>query len=250
MTNYVPISTELHRNKRWVRQSSLAFAKTDTVAPLYVNELAAAMHAMPIAFIKQEHSFSMVVVMGLHPKQNAFVSADGRWTSDYLPVTYRSSPFELFSIGNESEQVLCIDESCITEETVGEPFFREDGEIAKTISEVFEVVKRLNVSRHLTQTICASLAECNLIHPWEIILEDGSQKQAVNGLYKIDETILNNLSEDVFFELRNVGALTAIYAQLFSMHKLSSLAEVIRQSAPAPKAEIVMSDTFDFGGLN
>jgi len=254
MPTYAAISHEIHRNKRWLRRTSLAFSKTDTVAPLFVNELAAALQAMPIAFVKQAQGFVLVVVMGLRSGENLWVSAEGKWMAEYMPVTYRSSPFELLAVtGQEGQQVLCIDEDCVTEGAEGEPFFYENGEVTAAVSEIFKLVKQFNASRQLTQNMCAVLAEHDLISPWKIGLKNGVEEQAVAGLYKIDEAVLNTLSDEVFLILRQAGALPLVYSQLLSMQKMDSLAQRIQppKAEPSTSAETpsVASETFDFSGL-
>ena len=255
MTNYVPISTEVHRDKRWVRHTNLLFAKSETVAPLFVNELAAALQAMPLAFIKQEAGFSLVVVMGIRPRENLFVSGSGSWMAPYVPTIYRSSPFELWAVPSEANQeILCIDDACVVEGDEGEPFFNDDGQVSETISTIMEQVKILNSSRQLTQLICAALAEHNLFEPWPIILNDGVEDQTINGLYQINETVLNNLPSEAFLALRKIGALPVAYSQLLSMTNMSVLAGLIQRpelyagvNSAMDKGEA--SETFNFAGL-
>lgn len=256
MTNYVPISTEDHRDKRWVRHTSLMFAKAETISPLYVNELAPALQAMPIAFIKQDDGFALVVVMGVRPSENLFISGTGAWMAPYVPIVYRSSPFELWSAytdGNHQE-ILCIDDTCVRSDDEGEPFFNEDGQVSDSIRVVMDQVKQLNASRQLTQLVCAALAEHDLIVPWPIVLKDSEEDRTVNGLYQIDETALNNLSNDAFAALRKVGALPVAYSQLLSMINISILAGLVSrpelyESAASSTGQGQASDTFDFAGL-
>lgn len=248
---YVPISQEALAGKRWLRHTSMAFAKNDTVAPVFVNELPIAIQALPVAFIKQGDVFIPVVVMGLKPGQNLCVSADGKWASEYMPVTYRSSPFELLAIdGWAGQQTLCIDEKCITDGE-GEPFFTQDGEITETIKNVFELVQQFNSARPLTLHMCNVLAQYDLIKPWPLVLDDGFSEQAVTGLYKIDEEAFNALSDEDFLAVRKAHALPLVYSQMLSMHKLAALAERLKkETITAVSIEKSRStDTFNFGGL-
>jgi len=249
MPNYVPISTELHRHKHWGHRTSLDFAKSDTVAPLFVSELASAAQAMPIAFIKQGQGFALVVVMGLKPAQNLFISTEGAWLSEYMPVSYRSSPFQLLAVaGKDDEQIFCIDEECIVEGPQGTPFFNDDGSITEALSSSFEMVKAFNATRQQTQNICNVLAAHDVIQPWELELDNGREKQTVEGLYKVDEAIFNSLADAAFLELRQVGALPLVFSQLLSLQKISVLAKLVRQTE-AETVEPVKSDTFSFAGL-
>jgi len=250
MTSYVPIQPELHRNKSWIQRASLNFAKGDTVTPLFVNELSDAVHSMPIAFVKHGQSFTLAVVMGLRASQNLFVSAEGKWLSEYMPVTYRSSPFALLPApGDEDQQFLCIDEECVVDGDDGKPFFDEEGQVSESVNQIMETLKVFNASRHLTRNICAVLAEHGIIQPWEVVLNNEGIEQPVNGLYKIDESAMNNLSGDAFLALRSAGALTVAYAQLFSMQKMGLIARLIQQSEIQTQAKSDVRETFDFGGL-
>lgn len=248
---YVPITRDTLAEKRWLRHTSMAFAKNDTVAPIFLNELPIAIQAMPVAFIKQGESYLLVVVMGLMPGQNLFVTTDGKWNSAYMPVTYRSSPFELMAIKEWNDQkTLCIDENCITEGQ-GEPFFDENGEITSTILEAFQLVQQFNSLRPLTKSICDLLAGHNLIKPWPLVLNDGIKEQSVGGLYQVNEEAFNALPDEIFLEIRRSHALPLIYSQMLSMQKVSILGELLRQETTRA-ASIEKSrgtDTFNFGGL-
>jgi hypothetical protein len=248
---YVPITRDTLAEKRWFRHTSMAFAKNDTVAPIFLNELPIAIQAMPVAFIKQGEGFVLVVVMGLMPGQNLCVTADGKWNSEYMPVTYRSSPFELMAIQEwDGQQTLCIDENCITDGQ-GEPFFDENGEIAPAILDAFQLVQQFNSLRSLTKNICDLLAGHNLIKPWSLVLNDGITEQSVGGLYQVDEEAFNALSDEVFLEIRRSHALPLIYSQLLSMQKITVLGDRLRQETTlaASMEKSRSTDTFNFGGL-
>lgn len=248
---YVPISREAHDEKFWIAHTSLLFAKNDVVAPIFVNELPLAIQSIPVAFIKQDDRFVLVAVMGLREKENLLISLDGKWLTSFMPVIYRSSPFEYLAVsGQENQYVLCIDDACITEGP-GQPFFKEDGSITETIAEVFKLVQQFNATRKLTNDICEALTKHNLIQPWSIRLSDGNEDRDVIGFYRIDEAALNNLSDQDFLDLRKSHALPTIYSQLLSMHKISYLQERLIQETMASESakQKLSNDTFSFSGL-
>jgi hypothetical protein len=252
MINYVPISLEVHKNKNWLRHSSMAFTKNQVVAPLFVNELAAAAHSMTIAFVKNEEDFSLVAVMGLRSGENLLLSNDGVWLSTYIPMTYRVRPFQLLPLSNDpDQQVLCIEEDKLTDSSEGEPIFDESGALTQSVSEIFEISKHFNSSRQITQSICKVLSKHNLIIPLEISIQDGDQTHAVAGLYQIDEAALNTLDNEDFLEIRHSGALPVIYAQLYAKSNIDILAKLMQRSQPKKPVEPVStSETFNFSGLN
>jgi hypothetical protein len=255
MANYIPVSQELHKNKHWQRHTSITFAKGDTVTPLFINDLTAALQELPIAFIKQGDHFVLVAVLGLNPGQNLYISPDGKWLANFVPAAYRSSPFELLSIlGNESEKTFCIDESYVTDIASDELFFNEDGSLTDVTLHYFETVKDINTNRQFTQHVCAVLNEHNLLEPWNITLDKDGEKQSVTGLYRINEAALNSLSDEVFLILRHSHALTTAYAQLFSMQNLPILPRLIHQhqmlSSASNKKSSIENETFNFSGLS
>ena len=88
MPRYEPVAASTHATQRWQRYSNYAFAATDAVAPLVVQELPKACMTLPIAFIQQGEAFVPAAVQGLQPGQNLFVLPDGRWIGPYTPATY------------------------------------------------------------------------------------------------------------------------------------------------------------------
>lgn len=246
---YIPISHESHKSKHWLRHTSMLFARGDAVTPIFVDELSAVLQSMPIAFIKQDGRFVLVGVMGLVPGKNLFVSSIGEWLSDYLPAAYRCSPFKLMvTTNNEKEKILCIAENCVTDGPEGEPFFTAEGDATESIINSFQMVQKLTAHQLLTERACADLTEYNLIEPWEITIDNDGEKTPVKGLFKINETNLNNLSGESFLKLRNSQAITTAYAQLFSTKKLSHLASLFRTSHTL-ESKSSLNETFNFSGL-
>jgi hypothetical protein len=252
MSTYVPISLEEHKNKRWLRHNGLAFTKNQVVAPIFVNELASAAHAMTIAFVKNDQDFSLVAVLGLRSGENLLLAPNGSWLSTYIPLTYRVRPFQLLPLTNDpNQQVLCVEESHITDSSEGEPFFDDSGSLAPFVSELFEISKHFNSSRQLTQSICTILSKYNLIRPWDITLQDGDEQHTVAGLYQINEAALNMLENEAFLEIRHAGALPVIYAQLYAKNNLSILGQLMQQTqSKKPVDPVIASETFNFSGLS
>jgi hypothetical protein len=254
MSSYIPISATLHKNKRWLPHTSFDFAKHDNITPIFANELAEAIHTLPIAFAQHEGRFILVVVMGLRANENLLVSEDGQWLAGgFTPVHYRSRPFALLTASNSSEeQILCIEESNLTEGSMGAPLFQESGELNGIVSDILAQLGHYNATRFLTQNVCDVLAAHGLLTPWEFVVKDGDTEQPFNGLYRIDEVALNILPMEEFQTLRDATALPVIYAQLLSMSNLTSLSKLLAfktQSKPAKEQIKQVDSTFNFSGL-
>lgn len=253
MSSYVPISSQLHKYKHWLAHPSFTFAKHDNVIPIFANELTEAVHTLPIAFARHEDRFVLVAVMGLRQNENLLVAENGQWLAGgFTPAAYRSRPFALLdSPHSGEEQILCIEESNLSDKE-GAPLFKENGEITGAVSDILAQLSHYNSSRFLTQNICDVLGEHGLLIPWEFIVNDGQTEQPFKGLYRVDESALNSLADDVFLELRKATAFPVVYAQLLSMNNLTSLSKLLSykiQTTPAQVEKSQGSETFNFAGL-
>ena len=245
------VTREEHTNKRWLRRPSFAFAARDSVLPLAVSEIAVAATSMPVAFLKQGESYQLVAVMGLGANQNLFVSTDDAWLIRYIPASYRIGPFRL-AANETGEMLLCVDEATglIFDGFEGERFFEEDGQLTQNLSDMLKMLVQFNEGQQLGALMCALLDKLGLIEPWDIAVEGPIGLQRVEGLYRVNEVALNDLSAENFLELRKAGALSVVYAHLLSTHNLKTL-ELLYAQRNAQQAQIAPeSDTFSFSNLH
>jgi len=252
MSSYVPVHSELHQNKRWLRHPTFDFAKNEIVTPIFANELVDAIHTLPVAFVKHDDRFILVAVMGLKPQENLMLTEHSHWLDGgYIPLTYRTRPFILLEMpDNKEQQVLCVEESNLTEGKIGEPLFNENGQITETVNEIFMLLSHYNKTRFLTTDICTALADHGLIQPWDLTVHDGDIEQPLSGLYRINETALSELSDEAFLALRKAAAFPVIYAQLLSMNNVVFLSKLlVNKSKKTPAQPEKSGGTFNFSGL-
>lgn len=235
MPNYQAISRERHGAKRWLRYSGYAFAMRDAIMPLALAELAKAALSLPIAFIVQDDGYVPAAVMSLQPEKNLFVAADGRWIHAHIPAAIRGYPFRLAHASN-GRQVLCIDEDSglLSDGVEGEAFFDAAGNPAQALRDIMDFLAQTEQSWHAAARACAILNKYQLIQPWPIVHQTESGERKIDGLFRIDESALNQLTADALFEVRNTGGLHIAYCQLLSMQHLPALGEL---AAAVAKAE-------------
>lgn len=257
MANLQAVTKTDFAHKTWRRCADFLFTENDSVCPLAAQELPQAMLSMPIAFILADEEYSLVAVQGLQPDTNFYLNADGKWVGKYVPAAYRSYPFLLVQNEAEKDQlILCIDGDCglVTEDIADELFFDEAGELSETLAEILEFLTKVNGSRGATGRILKSLQQHNLLKPWELEIQVETGSQRVEGLYCIDESALNSLSDDAFSELRKAGALPVAYCQLLSMPHISELAQVVqakaKSAANASVAELNMDSITEDGNIS
>lgn len=253
MPNIVAINKLDHGDIGWLRQPDYKFAALDTVVQLFAEEMPAAVHTMPTAFIKNGDSFMLVALQGMAPGENLLVAPTGQWLAGYVPLSYRYSPFFLLP-DDKGELILCVDQDSglLSDKPEAERFFNDDGEATEKTLEILTRLTQMTNSRAYTQTMCNVLARLNLLQPWLFTTTTPEGEKSVEGVFRIDESALNSLNAQDLLELRDCGALPLIYCQLLSMQHLGSL-----QNLHAHRAHIKQSqesaaagDTFSFSGLS
>src|SRR4051794_17048707 len=198
MVKFAPLNASDHGDKTWSHTQNYSFSSRDTLVPMVGGELGAAVCEMPIGFIRDNNEFTLVAILSFKNGTNFYVDGDGRWLGGHVPFILRSYPFRLLHPEGKSELVLCVDakSECIQERGRGEPLFDAGGEPSKSVLEVLEALKRYEIARVATNTAVSALAEAKVIVPWAIKLVGGPPDSSVGGLYRIDEAVFNQLSDD------------------------------------------------------
>ena len=235
MPTLAAVSRERHADKHWKRFVSYDFARQSSLAPLVAAEIPKAAMTMPLAFIRQGEGYVPVALMGLEPGKNLLVAPDGRWLGRYVPSVLRGYPFSLAKTESET-LVLCIDEDSglMSDSSEGEPFFNDEGAPAESLTQIKDFLQHIERKRGAPAIACTTLAEQDLIRPWPITLKGETGERQVEGVFQIDETALNQLSDDAFLSLRRTGALPLVYCQLLSMSHLAMLGELASAHARPP----------------
>ena len=193
---------------------------------MLASEIGVVPHRYTLGFVKQGEDYQLVALVGLEKDRNLYVDLKGRWLSEYIPATLRCYPFILADHKeNEDEKVLCIDQDCLTEDTDAPRLFKDDGEQDENFTEVFNFLIRCNQDRETTQAACNALADSGVIEAWPLNVQKGEEEgvTSIEGLCRINEAKLNSLEAAEFAGLRETGAFSLAYAQLFSMPQLRQL---------------------------
>lgn len=73
------ITLDSFNQRRWQQHRVTTIAGASQLVAVYLQEVAHAVHSLPLAFIESEGTLRLVAVLGLRPQQNLFVGPDGRW---------------------------------------------------------------------------------------------------------------------------------------------------------------------------
>jgi hypothetical protein len=250
MPRYALITKTGFAAQGWRRYDSYAFAATDAVAPLVVNELAKCCMSLPIAFLQQNDAFVPHAVQGLEPGRNLFV-VNGTWVAPYTPAAYRGYPFALAK-GEDDQLHLCID---MDSGLVGagdefdQQFFDDTGEAAKPVKDALNFLQQIHNNRAVTKRVCAALAAEELFQPWPLKVQGPEGERTIDGLFRIDEARLNSLEPDALARVQKAGGLPVAYCQLLSMGNIQTLGLIARKLAEVKNRMPEMTDQIDVDGI-
>lgn len=233
----VPVNKDLHANTRVKDITSFAFASKFHVAYITLQEFTRAASIFPIVFLedKQKDEFRPVVLLGLKPGTNVFVDPQGKWLASYIPAVIRRYPFTLSPGAVDGQFIVCMDnDSSLVSETEGAALFDVQGLPTEVIENVKRYLSELQQMELSTHAFCSFLARHNMFTPLNLRVRETSGARDIAGCYVINEERLNNLSDELFVDIKNKRYLPAVYAHLISLAQTERLVKLQEEGAAKP----------------
>jgi hypothetical protein len=222
----VPINREVHRDVRLnPNANGFSFAANENALPLAPVEFAQACIEYPIVFAMDQDGKDggPIVLTGLRDKENLFVSADGKWDSDYIPAFVRRYPFVLHEQDADNFYVL-IDEECPGYNAEdGERLFAEDGKETPMFADFVRFLDFFKGQGTASRDFVARLAALDLLVPQSITAQTSQGEMNLGGFHIVDEKKVAALDDAKMLELARSGYLGLIYAHLASLGNVSKL---------------------------
>jgi len=223
------LSYENHNQIKIKHSNDYQHAKDQQVVPLIVHEFARASAEMPIVFVKNAETgeFQAVALLGLSQNENLFYS-EKEWLSSYLPALVSHHPFALMPTQNDASQLQMVikEDSHLVSKTEGDALFDDEGNETEYLEKRKNALGQYFENSQITHAFTKQLSDMSLLSQQNLSLELNGEKIAINGVYLVDEKVLNSMSEEDFLELRKRGFLAPIYNHLGSLHQLSRLAKL------------------------
>lgn len=201
---------------------------------VFVNaaELVRAALDYPVAFAREPGSgeFIPMAVLGLRPRQNLFVDAQGRWQARrYLPAFVRRYPFCVAQLptrdGSAGRRMICVQEDRLTRD--GTPLFDEHGEPLPAWQPLAALIDSIENARQQTRVLTRRLEALDLLVPFDALaLPQGAPHMRLQGLYRVDEARLETLQGRDLRTLMRKGELRAVYAHLLSLENFGRLLDL------------------------
>lgn len=229
----VVLNNEQHKDLRVLGQFSLESVNDRHIAPLMLQEFAAAAAFYPIFFLQVNEEFAPVAVFGLKEGQNLFIK-DQKWEGQYVPAGIRAYPFSLAQ-ASDDQLLLCVNEQADNiSRTEGQALFNEDNTPTEFFDGVNKFFRDYIDANAVSRNIMAQIKEMGLLKADGLQYRDLAGKEhRLNGFFVIDREKFEALSDEQFLSLRKFGVLQAIYAHFSSLDRIGSLITRLPVEAPA-----------------
>jgi len=196
------------------------------IVPVNLHEIARAATEYPIVFVKNTDNgeFQSVAMLGLKPGTNLSVK-DGKWQGLYIPAVVRNYPLGLALNSDIKDRIWIGVHEGASElsSTEGQALF-EGGKETEYLEKRKKMLIKHFEEAQISREILHFLAEKELLITQVLTVDIAGEKHNIDGLYFIDETKLNALSDEDYLELRKRGLLGPIYGHLSSLNQVNRLA--------------------------
>jgi hypothetical protein len=240
-----PLSLERHRNLG-VKQISapFSFLKGSHAVPITVSEFGVVATCYPIIFVGAEKT--PVAVMGVRQNENEYVDASGQPDPDsYIPAFVRRYPFVFASDPKSDKLLLCVDtEAAMVSSTPDVAFFEGD-QASKFTQDAIEFCKEFERQRRATVEFVEMLDKASLFEQKSVAFTprdaqgNAGATQKIADYWAISEEGLNALPDGKFQDIRNTGALAAVYAHMVSLMNWQRVIQrTMRRLQTQPQASV------------
>ena len=223
----VPVNKDVHASLKVKPLDGFGFSSGFHIASIMVHEFARAASVYPIVFLedKEQDEFRPVVLLGLDAGTNLFVGEDGKWQASYVPAIIRRYPFALAKTDKDDQFTVCVDEeSPYVGNEEGQALFDDKGEPTEVVENVKRYLSELQQMEVFTKQFCHFLAEHNLFTPLNMRVRENDQMKNITGCYVVNEERLNNLSDNLFLEIKSRRYMAPVYSHLTSLAQIERLA--------------------------
>jgi hypothetical protein len=204
------------------------------VVRVFPSEFCEAQREYPLFFIKDATSghFESIALLGFSGHENLYLGASG-WDASYIPLAVQRQPF---LIGFQTQQVdgvpaqvpvihVDLDHPGISK-TDGEPIFLPHGGLSPYLERIESILATIHHGHEASRSLSQVLVGLELIESVKLEIRfDDATSVNLEGLYKIDEDTLRNLSANALETLHRQGYLRDIYLMLASLQNMPRLIE-------------------------
>lgn len=233
----LPVTYENHKLTNFKADTSFEFAAKAQMAPIHINEIPSVVGCYPIIFVGDEKT--PAAAFGLAKDQNLFINGRSSWPTDfYVPDYIRRYPFILVKNSGADDMPLCVDPSAKSLNTQEEApnFFETTNKFTPVIEQHVDLCIHFEKSMATTRQLVSEIEDLDLFCAKTVAYTNEKNETVQTQFIGIDEKQFDSLSDSEVIALRKSGAITLIYAHLFSLANWRRLASRA-VSWQAPEAE-------------
>lgn len=107
MAEFELLSKVNHKDLFFTKPENYLFAKAEATVGVGLSELQYLCKDIPLVFLKgSDNNIRLVALLALLAGTNNFISADGRWLTDYVPAAIKCYPFKLITVKSSTDAKL------------------------------------------------------------------------------------------------------------------------------------------------
>jgi len=227
MTELVELSNSEHGTLRVVDNAAIAFMKQQHILTVRVKEITQAISSFPVFLVKNPHTgmWNISALTSFDIGQNLFVD-NNKWNAIFTPTSMQTFPFFLMNVAGENNGytigIAPQDQAFST--TQGQSIFEPSGKPSLLLSRVKTLLEADIKNDIQSYQFAQKLESMQLIKRINLVVQYGDGTvQTLKGMNTIDETKLQQLSNDDLGALNKQGYLMPIHAMLMSIIQLNSL---------------------------
>lgn len=254
MTHFIPLDKQAHADFGWQPPADYSVFRQQLVAPVAYTEIAMLTGQFILGFIRTNEQFRCIVVLAVEPDRNLYIHPEtGQWIGHYVPQHFRARPFTLGHRPETPDQpLLCIDERALIPLAKQPPhrLFHgagKEAELTPDAAHILDFLHQRIKAQLATDQATGALADAELIQPWTLRIPSDDGEKSVGGLYRVDETRLQQLPDERYLQLRNAGAIPLAYAQIISATHINQLTQRINAVNPLfkdPQTQLDLDQIF------
>jgi hypothetical protein len=133
----------------------------------------------------------------------------------------------------EDDFVMAIDEdSPLLSDSEGTPLFDANGDLTEHLQTRIKHVVTITRQSLQASALCKFMMDKNLFQTRRLTLQfsENSPRYELEGVYSIDEDVIEKLSDEDYLELRRRGLISIIYSHLTSLHQFERLLRLQNES--------------------
>jgi hypothetical protein len=233
MSTLVALNSKIHQDLEINQKKVESEAGLLHMVPVVLSEFSKLALQYPILITKNQDTgrFTCVTLFGLEKGENLFFNRD-TWDTIYLPLHIRRQPFFVGKSDVDEGHVICIDmnhASVEKDSDAGEGrsrLFDAEGNETDYLSGIKNVLAELFDGEKATELYINELLALDLLQSLQlqITLENKSSVQ-VEGLYTINEKVLNKLTAQQLFTLHEKNYLHPTYTMINAIGHIYGLVE-------------------------